>query len=60
MLSEYAKRMNIIVFNTHICESVSIGEAQTYQIPLIDYAKKSNPNVDYEKFTKELLKKLNK
>ena len=53
-----ARLMNTKVFNSYIRESVTVGESQTMQIPLIEYAPKSNPSIDYMKFSKEVLERL--
>lgn len=55
MIEDYAEQMNTIVFNTTIREGIAVAEAQTVRKPLIDYAKNSNPNIDYKGFTTELL-----
>ena len=56
MIEEYAEQMNTVVFKTTIREGIAVPEAQTVREPLIDYAKNSNPNIDYKSFTTELLK----
>lgn len=58
MIDDYAKQMNTIVFNTTIREGVAVAEAQTMREPLLDYAKNSKPNIDYEAFTAELLNRI--
>lgn len=58
MAEDYAKQMDTIVFDTSIREGIAVAEAQTVQKPLIDYAKKSKPNIDYESFTDELLHRI--
>lgn len=58
MIEDYAKQMNTIVFNATIREGIAVAEAQTVRQPLIDYAKNSNPNIDYKCFTSEVLKML--
>lgn len=58
MIEDYAKLMNTVVFNTTIREGIAVAEAQTVRQPLIDYAKSSNPNIDYKGFTSEVLKML--
>ena len=58
MIEDYAKLMNTIVFNATIREGIAVAEAQTVRQPLIDYAKNSNPNIDYKGFTSEVLKML--
>ena len=58
MIEDYAKQMNTVVFNTTIREGITVAEAQTVRQPLIDYAKNSNPNIDYKGFTSEVLKML--
>ena len=56
MIENYAKTMDTVVFNASIREAIAVAEAQTVRKPLIDYAKNSNPNIDYKAFTTELLK----
>ncbi len=58
MAEDYAKQIGTIVFDTGIREGIAVAEAQTVQEPLIDYAKKSKPNMDYEAFTTELLHRI--
>ena len=58
MIEDFAKQMNTIVFDTTIREGIAVAEAQTVRQPLIDYAKNSNPNIDYKGFTSEVLKML--
>lgn len=55
MIEDYAEKMDTVVFNTSIRESIAVAEAQTVREPLIDYAKNSKPNIDYRAFTTELL-----
>lgn len=56
ILDERAEQMNTILFNTFIREGIAVPEAQTMCIPLNEYAPKSNPSLDYEAFTMEVLK----
>lgn len=58
MAEDYAKQMDTLVFDTAIREGIAVAEAQTVQQPLIDYAKRSKPNIDYESFTTELLNRI--
>lgn len=58
MIEDYAKKMNTTVFKATIREGIAVPEAQTVRQPLIDYAKSSNPNIDYKAFTTELLQKI--
>lgn len=58
MIEDYAKEMKTTVFDTAIREGVAVAEAQTLREPLIDYAKNSRPNIDYNEFTSELLQKI--
>ena len=58
MIEDYAEQMQTCVFETTIREGIAVAEAQTVREPLIDYAKKSKPNIDYKAFTTELLKKI--
>ena len=56
MIEDFAKQMETVVFDATIREGIAVAEAQTVRKPLIDYAKNSNPNIDYKGFTTELLK----
>lgn len=58
MIEDFAKKTGIHVFNTVIREGIAVAEAQTVRTPLIDYAPKSNPNIDYGNFVDELVKKI--
>lgn len=55
MIEDYARQMNTCVFDTSIREGIAVAEAQTVREPLIDYARRSNPNIDYKNFTNEVL-----
>ncbi len=56
VVDKLAADMNTVVFDRTIREGIAVAEAQTVRKPLIDYAKSSNPNIDYKGFTTELLK----
>lgn len=56
ILTDRAKSMNTVVFDTFIREGISVPEAQTMCVNLNEYAPKSNPCIDYETFTDELLR----
>lgn len=56
MIEEYAELMDTIVFKATIREGIAVAEAQTVREPLIDYAPKSKPNMDYRAFTTQVLK----
>ena len=43
------------LFDSCIRDSVKVGESQVERVPLIKYAKRSNPEKDYEAFVRELL-----
>lgn len=58
MIEDYAKQINTSLFTNTIREGIAVAEAQTVREPLIDYAKNSKPNLDYEAFTIELLQKI--
>ena len=60
MVEEYAVKMQTTIFNTTIREGIAVPESQTVRVPLIDYAKNSNPNIDYKAFTTELLQRTDK
>ena len=55
MITDYAGQMGTVVFDASIREGIAVPEAQTVRQPLIDYAKNSKPNTDYEAFVSELL-----
>ena len=55
MIEEVSQQLNTRLFKTTIRESVAVRESQTMQTPLIDYSRKSNPNIDYTDFTTEIL-----
>lgn len=57
-IREYAKELNTLMFNTYIREGVAVPESQATRQDLIDYAPKSNPASDYERFAGEFLKKM--
>lgn len=57
-LEELAKALNTKVYKTYIRENVSIRESQTLQQRITEYAPSSNGNIDYEMFSKEVLKDL--
>lgn len=58
LLDEWAEKMNTSVFETSIREAIVVAEAQAAGKPLIDFARKSKPNMDYTAFTTEVLKKI--
>ena len=60
MVENYASEIGTEVFKTWIREGISVGEAQAKQKTLIEYAPKSKPNIDYLKFTKEVIQKIQK
>lgn len=60
MVEEYAGKMQTTIFNSTIREGIAVPESQTVRVPLIDYAKNSNPNIDYKAFTAELLQRIEK
>lgn len=56
-----AEKLNTMVFNTKIRESVACSEALTeYLVPLHQYAPNSTTAIDYREFVTELLEILNK
>ncbi len=57
-LIEKAKSYKTELFNTTIRNGIAVAEAQTMEMPLLDYAPKSNPCLDYKAFVKEVLKRL--
>jgi len=52
---EKATELQVHVFKTSIREGIAVKEAQTQQMPLVEYAPKSNPAKDYESFICEYL-----
>ena len=57
-LCNYAKVINTSIFDTTIRQGISVTEAQYQQQPLIDYAIKSKPTLDYINFTNEVLERI--
>lgn len=57
-LEEKAMNLHTTVFNTKIREGIAVPEAQMMGEPLITYAPKSKPNLDYVAFTDEVLKRI--
>ena len=55
-----AERLNTKLFATTIRNSVKVREAQLLRQDLFAYAAKSNPALDYEAFTEELLQDITK
>ena len=53
-IKQYAKGINTLMFNTYIREGVAVPESQATRQDLIDYAPKSNPASDYERFLKRM------
>lgn len=53
-----ARLMKTKVFDTYIRDGVAVPESQIMQIPLIEYAPKSKPCLDYIEVTKEILERL--
>lgn len=60
MAETYASEIGTTVFKTGIREGISVAEAQMKQVSLIEYAHKSNPSIDYIKFTREVVQKIQK
>lgn len=58
MIAEYASQIGTNVLQTSIREGIAIPEAQIQQIPLIDYAVKSNPTRDYLELAEQILKEI--
>ena len=57
-LETKARLMNTQTFKTYIRDGIAVGESQTVQQPLIEYAPKSKPSVDYMDYTEEVLQRL--
>jgi len=57
-LETKARLMNTQTFKTYIRDGIAVGESQTVQQPLIEYAPKSKPSIDYMDFTEEVLQRL--
>lgn len=60
LLTERAKAMDTILFDTKIREGIAVPEAQAMQSSLIDYAPKSKPCIDYDNLVNELLNRIGK
>ena len=58
MMDDYAKQIGTTVFSTTIREGIAVPEAQTVRQPLLDYSRKSKPNIDYTALTDEILQKI--
>lgn len=58
MIEGYAAKMDTDVFDISIRDGIVIPESQTAREPLIDYARKSNPTIDYKAFAEEVLRKI--
>lgn len=54
-LLQMADRMHTKVFNSKIRETVKIKEAQSQQVPLLDWDSKCSAVSDYKNFVKELV-----
>lgn len=54
-LKVLAENKNTKVFQTFIRSSIAVDEAQGWKQSLIEYAPNSNPAIDYDAFTDELL-----
>ena len=54
-LEQMAARMGIKVFNSKIRETVKIKEAQSQQVPLLDWDSSNSAVSDYISFVKELI-----
>lgn len=54
-LLQMADRMHTKVFNSKIRETVKIKEAQSQQVPLLDWDSKCSAVSDYKNFVKELI-----
>lgn len=58
MLEEYAAQIGTKIFKTAIREGIVVPESQIQQMPLIDYAPKSNPVQDYKALAAEIFKEI--
>lgn len=58
MIEEYARQIGTKVLHTTIREGIAIPEAQIQQLPLTDYAAKSNPAKDYQELAQEMLEEI--
>lgn len=54
-IQRQADRLNAHIYGPYIRQGIAIGEAQTLQRSIFDYAPKSNPAADYAAFVKEYL-----
>ena len=58
MAEAVAKQADTSVFNTQIRSGVSAAEAPAHGLSIYDYSPRSNPARDYQKFVKEVLKRI--
>lgn len=54
---EVRKQYADVIFNTHICDNVSLSEAPCANCSIFDYDTKSKGAQDYLELTKEILKR---
>lgn len=57
MIKEFAEKMGTSVFQSTIREGIAVAESQISREPLIDYAAKSNPCMDYQALALEIVHK---
>lgn len=58
VLEDLANQMGTILFERTIREAVCVAEAQTMQLPLIDYAPNAKPTIDYKGLATDILELL--
>jgi chromosome partitioning protein len=57
-IEEYAESINTEVFKTSIRDGIAVPESQAVRQPLIDYAPKSKPCLDFMELVNEILEKI--
>ena len=57
MIEDTAKQLDTSIYDTFIREGVAVREAQVKQMDIFNYAKKSNPAIDYMNFVYEVIER---
>lgn len=57
MIEEFAEKIGTVVLDSRIREGIAVAESQISREPLIDYAPKSNPCMDYRALALEIIHK---
>ena len=58
VLTQRASDLGTSLFRTYIHDSVSVPESQAMQMPLLDYAPKAKPTLDYAALTGAILERM--